>query len=302
PTPDEYVQIRTILSRIPHTHFNVYQPCDGAEGVYNMQLSHWLNAEARLINPLQEGELLAHQQVFSLQPNGFGGSMRAEPHDAAGYFTPSLNQTLIKIDNAKFGRPDDPNPSIITAEGGFSADILPEGYAPANHFRPSIVGEELVVFVNGERVKLMPPVTSDISVLVNGRDLLDPVNPATNIRIIEKGEQKTIGIGYPTFTEMPHQPRVPANARLMCLLGTIDLNWKVQRHLSYNASGPQAAWLDNLRLPQERKIQYWYNDRQVSRDFVHNTDFGTHNLIQVGYLIDDPTGDIIVQVVDDMVW
>jgi len=245
---------------------------------------------------------MKHQQVFQLKPNGFGGSMRPEPHDAAGYFTPSLNETLLKIGEEGFIRPDDPNPIVKTIEGDVPATVVPTGYLPLDPFRPSTMEEELAVFVNGERIELIAPVTSDISVMVNGRDLLDPANPATSIRIFEKGEQKTIGVGYTTFSEMPNQPRVPANARLMCLLGTKDLNWKVQRHLSYNASGPQATWLNNLRLPQERKFQYWYNDRQVSKDFVHNTDFGTHNLIQVGYLIDDPKGDIIVQVVDDMVW
>lgn len=138
--------------------------------------------------------------------------------------------------------------------------------------------------------------------MVNGRDLLDPENPATNIRIVEGGERKTIGTGYATFAEMPIQPKLPGNARMMCLMGTKEMSRNLQVNVKFNTRGAQLDWVNSLNLPTNRPTLYYYNDEVVDRDFLLTSDFGSHNMIQVGFVPEEPKGDIIIQVVDDMMW
>lgn len=98
---------------------------------------------------------------------------------------------------------------------------------------------------------------------------------------------------------------VPPNARLGCLLpdsrgrGVQKYFWNdVENHKTFAEVTLVKLLADNTR----RAVRYFRNDVEMSRDALFSQDFPRETITQLGYNPNDPEGDIVVQIIDDMSW
>jgi hypothetical protein len=254
PTPDEYAQIKAVLRAIPGTNFSIYQPCYNAES-YVAQLDHYYNLEA-VTSPLKEGELMKDHLVLKLVPNGPLGATRAVPDPVVGRFTPELKYT--------------------TTEGfaGRSFEGLP--YKKLTDYREEIVEDEIVMFINNERV-----------------DFID----GQSAGLPEIGSYQSLGSTLP----------VPPNARLGCILNKSGTSRGIQK-IFWNDVDDHREFAESVLVkylpsdPTEREVRYFHNDLEMSLTDLFSQNFPGRTIIQVGYHPNDLDGDVIVQIIDDMPW
>lgn len=296
PTPYEFAQIQEILGVLDHTSLSIYHPCDAEEGQYSLQLSHWLNVEARLFSSLREGELLDDHSVFKLEPNGVFNLVPATPHVTSGYFRPVFAETVWDMEGGTV---------TFTVEGEtielkqwlamHPEKTVVDGKMHLIDYRNDIADEEIAVFVNGERRLL----NSRATVSISGSHIeADKVDVRFNGLPVPTWSKSN----FASWSEVEAEngmPPVPANVRMNCLLGMSKNQFSITRNIRSSHSGSSRAWFELMKLPEDREIIYYLNDEVSTATEVLDRDFTLVD-VQVGYNCDDPNGLVIVQAIDDV--
>ena len=297
PTPYEYAQIRQMLGALDHTRFTIFQPCNDEEGAYALQLTHWLNTEARLPFYLMDDELLDHHYVFKLEANGFGNAVPTEPHVTAGYFTPRVLPTVLD-ENEPFAWHTRSGHDVYSADTAKDTDAknLRPIEARLMDYRADIADEHIAVFINGERrpLKRRPPVT------VHGEGSEDVISVSINGRPVPTWSQSYFADWKNVIAANGAPPR-PANVRMNCLLGYGSGSFNITRHVRSGRTGSNRDWFERLNLPPGREVVYYLNDEVSTATTVLDQAFEYAD-VQVGYDRNVSNGPIIVQVVTEMNW
>lgn len=168
---------------------------------------------------------------------------------------------------------------------------------------------DVTVYVNGTFIDLLkkPYVTihnngdekTEVSVAING----EPVTLTETLDLLTS-------VNGVSLTDLPadawHEVRVEGRQlplpkdRLITLLGgakPVGPAFSTQS-VRYDG-GTYRSWYEALRWPADREEVYYYNDRQVTLDFLLDTDFGWNSMIQSGVIYDTPQGRYVLQLIDD---
>lgn len=295
PTPSEFAQIQQMLGVLDHTRLSIYQPCNAQEGAYALQLSHWLNAEAQLPFYLKEDEILDYHYVFKLKPNGALNLIPKTPHVTGGYFYPKAVSTVLDDSDSFTYRIRKKSEKINYVEIPRDQNGRPVRLVD---FREGIANEEIVVFINGERIPLKS--APAVTVKRHGADSDEIIKVRLNGRPVPTWSQSYFANWKEVVAENGAPPQ-PANERLVCLLGMGDNRFGLSRNVRSGHTGSNRAWFERMTLPEDREIHYYLNNDRSTAAEVLDREFEYAD-IQVGYDRNDPNGKIIVQVIDDMNW
>lgn len=299
PTPYEFAQIQQMLGALDHTQFSIYQPCNAEEGTYKLQLSHWLNVEARLNFTLQEGELLDHHYVIKLEPNGAFNLVPKTPHVTGGYFTPKVYATVFDKNEPMAAHSSSQNLSLFDNNvDNADAGKLKPGQHKLADYRDDLANEEIAVIINGERRPLKHQ--HPVSLRINGTDS----DKVTDIRVNGQPVPTWSQSYFANWKEVIAKngpPPTPASERMGCLLGMGGSRWGLVRNVFDYHTGSCRTWFERLDLPENREILYYYNDELSTAAKVLDREF-KYVEAQVGYDRNDPNGKIIVQAIDDLYW
>ncbi|TXF90794.1 hypothetical protein FUA23_04975 [Neolewinella aurantiaca] len=299
PTPYEFAQIRQMLGALDNTRFSLYHPCDAEEGEFVLQLSHWLNLEARMPFYLKEGDLMEYQNVFKLEPHDLGGTDGA-PHVSAGYFRPMVKTTVLDEEDP-FGRHGRMFMSSDSANA-YSKELderSADRLVRLDDYREDIADEEIAVFINGERRTLRDYPEGQVNTYGSSNEV-DPIMVKINDRPVPTWSQSY----FATWAEVEAASGpalLPANERMNCLLGMSGNQWGQTRNVRYGYTGSSRAWFERMHLPEGRKILYYLNDELSTAAEVLDRKFEYAD-VQVGYDRNNPNGDIIVQAIDELSW
>jgi hypothetical protein len=308
PTPDEYLQIKSILQRIPHTNFSIYEPCNGTPGAYLMQLSHYLKQEAVFRNPLREGDLLPSHFVFSLQKRMTTQPIPDDlPLDSYGYYQPTIGTTTLDFTETSSGQ--EASDSI---RNRFCTEVAPRSgeYFVDGH-ESSTKEDELAVFLNGERFNLLPKPD------VKYEDGMQYAGyPDRNTWLSVQGKASDPNALPNSLVQLPARTVMPPNARMACLLG-LEGNPKgmvrkfiVQVHAT--PKGYSQAYIEGalkVLMPQGNKIPYrmdeallYLNDKRISKEALLKIDFPKDTYLQTGSNSNVKDGPMVIQVITDAGW
>ena len=313
PTPPEMIEINALLSGVPNTKLIVYQPCDAAEGEYQVTLRHWLNQEYELAENLAEGEYLDYPTIFTLTGRGPNGTLPPEPHVSMGYYqvdrTPSVFEAVSDSELVRT--------QYKTREGWVAATDYPPNMIPTDNARPSIRDEGLVVFLNGERYPLQSttlvaePAGRTITFKMYGKDFELSSKPGGAFSLYVRTGPAGSGEHYATshvgevtqhHADLEEAVPLPPHARLRCLLDRPGLGYRPYRNVRYNQRDGNRAWFEQLPLPADRPVVYYFNNKPSDAAAVLDAAGDLYNTFQVGYNRTDPNGPVVVQYLNDIIW
>lgn len=294
PTPDEYLQIKSILQRIPHTNFSIYEPCNGTPGAYIMQLSHYLKQEAVFRNPLREGDFLPYHFAFTLRQRTTTQPIPDDlPIDSYGYYDPAILSTAFRVKETG---------------AGFEYFDGVKSY-PVTNGTPKVGEEELAVFINGERFDLLPKPEVKFA---DGMQFAGYAESSTWLSV--EGKATDLNALPNSLGQMPDRTVVPPNARMACLLGLEDNTTGMVRKVFTNGAGTPEGYFEAHLLgvlkgvmPQGTKTPYrmentllYLNNKSISKEALLKIDFPQGTIVQTGWNTNVSNGPVIVQVITDM--
>ncbi|WP_020571869.1 M56 family metallopeptidase [Neolewinella persica] len=302
PTPDEYLQIKSILQRIPHTNFSIYEPCNGAPGTYLMQLSHYLKQEAVFRNPLREGDLLPHHFLFSLTKRITTQPIPADlPLESFGYYNPAVVSTAFEIKETDNGMEYFDGVRTLPVTNGSPAEGK-QYYAQTA--TAELAEEELAVFINGERFNLLPKPEVKFE---DGMQFAGYA--AKNMWMGVEGNATDPNALPSSLGQMPVRTVMPPNARMACLLGMEGSPKGMVRRivdLGLRSPGDYArAFVESMakvnymaNAPVDR-TEVYLNDELISLTRLSEMDFPEGTFVQTGWNENVNNGPYVIQVITD---
>jgi len=300
PTTDEYVQIKSILSHIPHTNFNIYHPCYGDEERYVMQLSHYLKQEAVFNSPLSVGDRLAYHWTFVLKARETAsGIPTGLPHNSYGYFEPTINQTVVKVIKTEYGyegvRDKDQSPDYPLTINPYakSMQIWPH--------RPEIAQEELAIFINGERFHLLERPDTKYG---DGMQYAGYAEKDFWVAVEGKEDDHN---SYPLeMSRMGQHIVSPPNARMACLLGLGKDTKGMTRRLQFAAPEKVREYLDALNDLQfmngDINKNIYLNDQAITLELLRELNFPSLTIIDEGGISGQGNKPSTVHLITDSRW
>ncbi|MTB52622.1 M56 family metallopeptidase [Lewinella sp. W8] len=162
-----------------------------------------------------------------------------------------------------------------TTTASFFGEQQPEENMRLLDYRMDIEEEEIALFVNNERF-----------------DFVD--GNLTGLPAIR------------SYKSIPGTLPVPPNARLGCLLRDSRFGGGIQKYFWNDVEDhrefAETTLAKVLANNTNRAVHYFHNEAEMSRTALFSQDFPRETIIQLGYRPNDPEGEIIVQIIDDMPW
>ncbi|MFK8165738.1 MAG: M56 family metallopeptidase [Lewinella sp.] len=271
-TVDEYLQLRAILGKAPGAKLYVYK--NAFDEGYSLELRYG-NHEHAIASGLTPEPSKQEISILHLMPTGNLGlylplSMTWRGSEAG----PVGELNGLYIDHGNKLRTD-----LIVRE-----DLLRAG-----------IGDELLVFVNREKIDLVENANVRIS---TGSKL-----KKTDVSVKVNGmEVSTLGATSWPEILVEGRPQLSPQQRIEKLL-EIEPPFQGKGGVSFSRAkacdGTYRSWYEDLGYLKDQPILTYYNDRPVSLDFLLDTEFGDNVMIQHGVVYDTHLGRYALQVLDD---
>ncbi len=262
-TLDEYLQLRAILAKVPGAKLYVFK--NRFDEGYSLELRYG-DSDRAYAHRLHPEPLVENTSFLGLV---YGSkSTGAEPE-------------LMGIQADLVGNSGSPE--------GLIFHFTDNRKGPALDFfkrRKDDLDGDLQVYVNFQQINLLERSNNDVvPVKINGTEISD--------------------FGADDWLKITVEGRTPLepNERLRLILGlpaTRQQNESTSFLSARQKEGTYRKWYEGFGFPKGQPVFARYNDRNVSLDFLLDTEFGEQSMIQHGVVYDTPMDLYALQVIDDV--